>query len=80
MAEIVRSYPTCDHYDDGTIRMHCGCRDEPFRGAISFSDPKPMPPKSAFTDNCHYIRHYCDGHWGIRTGDISAFEPPKEGP
>ena len=69
VAKIVRSYPTCDHYSDGTIRAHCGCRYEPFHGCVSLSDPQPMPPKSGFTDNCCYICHYCDEHWRGRQQD-----------
>jgi hypothetical protein len=48
---------------------HCGCWDEDVRHvALSLAAPQPMPPRSAFTDDCNWIRHYCKAHWAQRVG------------
>src|SRR3972149_2620284 len=45
----------------------CGCHDEDVSGrAFSFASAAPMPERSAFTDNCKFIRHYCAKHWAER--------------
>ena len=51
-------------------RYHdCGCFDE-YAGdrVFSLSNPQPMPERSDFTDNCTFIRHYCEQHWEERSG------------
>jgi hypothetical protein len=54
--------------------VSCGCRDELVSGrAFTLKGPhEPMPERSAFTDNCLYIRHYCEKHWKERSGDVAS--------
>lgn len=48
----------------GAGALPCGCWFESTNGMLfSLSEPKDMPPKSEFSDNCNYIVHYCDRHW-----------------
>jgi len=50
----------------------CKCWDEDVRGrAFSLTESEPMPPRSDFTDNCQFIRHYCDHHWRLRNGSVA---------
>lgn len=77
-ATITRRFDACDHYSDGTIRSHCGCVDVPFREIVSLRDAKPMPERSAFTDNALYLRHYCDKHWKERQHHHGLPEDARE--